>query len=85
MDKKIINISEESLGDLIKQGHDLLDKAHPNQLILFEDQKKSVCKFYECSDSHDNQYPKCDFKPNPCQLARFQDLLLFINQERNCQ
>ena len=85
MSEKTINIPEESLGDLIKQSHDLLDKAHPNQLILFEAQKKAVCKFYACFDSHDRQYPDCDYKPNPCQLARLQELLRFINQEENCQ
>lgn len=90
MKEKTITIPEKSLGDLIKQGFDLLEKRedeekHPNQLILFENQKKAVCEFYECSDSHDNQYPDCDFKPNPCQLARLQELFWFINQERNCQ
>jgi len=75
MSEKTINI----------QSHDLLDKLYPNQLILFEAQKKAVCKFYACSDSHDRQYPDCDYKPSPCRLAELQEVLWFINQKENCQ
>lgn len=54
-----------------------------NTLILFEYQKKRVCKFYECSDSDDYQWPDCQgILSNRCPLERIQTLFGFLNEER---
>lgn len=62
-----------------------IGEEHFNQLILFENQKKGICNFYECCDSLGNQYPDCNYGHIPCYVAKLQELLRFINQERNCQ
>ena len=52
-----------------------------NILVLWERQKPIVCEFYSCSDSHDNQYPKCKgFINKECKLQSTQKLLNCINE-----
>jgi len=62
------------------------EKKHPNTIILWEDQKKRVCDFYACSDSHDRKYPNCEMKlrerPGDCYLIEILRLLDILNKER---
>ena len=55
-----------------------------SELILWEHHKKAVCDFYACSDSHDRQYPDCNFKSRAgsggsCKLSEISNLILFLN------
>jgi len=62
------------------------EKTHVNTIILWEDQKKRVCDFYACSDSHDRQYPDCEMKSGgrkrECPLNETLRLLNALNKER---
>ena len=60
-----------------------MDGLHPNQLILWEDQKRRVCEHYACSDAHDKQYPDCTLKLKTyldCPLHRLYSLLEDLNE-----
>jgi len=55
-----------------------------SELILWEHHKKAICDFYACSDSHDRQYPDCNFKARAgiggsCKLSEISNLILFLN------
>jgi len=59
-----------------------------NKIILWEYQKKRVCKFYGCTDSNGNQYPDCVFEndkmgiepPKTCYLHRVHLLIGKLNE-----
>lgn len=53
-----------------------------NQIILWENQKRSVCEYYNCYDGTGKQYPDCDYNPKPCHLAGIQELIWFINNKK---
>lgn len=57
-----------------------------NTIVLWEHQKQRVCEYYECSDSHDKQYPGCkgDVLRTECNLRGLQTLLEFISEEQPC-
>ena len=54
-----------------------------SELILSDNHKKAVCKYHECYNEAGRQYPYCDLLPEPCYLAELQELIEFINQEKN--
>ena len=54
-------------------------ETHPNKIILWEFQKKRVCQHYECSDSHDRQYPNCKGVLD-CPLCNLFGLLFYLNE-----
>ena len=54
-----------------------------SELILSDNHKKALCKYYECSNGLGHQYPHCDTTPEYCHIVEIQDLMWFINQEKN--
>ena len=56
------------------------ESMQPNELILWEYQKKRICQFYECSDSHDRQYPDCE-GVKFCRLLCFMRLVEYLNKD----
>lgn len=60
-----------------------MKQLNKNQIILWESQKRAVCKYYKCYDKAGKQYPDCDYSPRPCHLAELQKVIWFINQEKN--
>ena len=51
-------------------------------IILWEEHKKKICEYYDCSDSEDRQYPECGrMFPSECKLEGVQNLLFFLNNE----
>ena len=59
-------------------------EGHPNKIILWEDQKRRICEYHECSDLDDRQYPDCKMFVTlylDCPLNRIQSLLNTLNDE----
>ena len=69
-----------------KGGNDMIK----NEIILWEYQKKRICKFYGCSDSHGNQYPDCIWENDKmgiepagtCHLHQIRHLIDKLNEPR---
>ena len=62
------------------------ESTHPNNIILWEDQKTRVCDFYACSDGDDKQYPDCKMRherSSDCPLYRIHNLLDALNEGRD--
>ena len=79
--EKIVDGIQESNFDFSK----VKEGGAMSELILWEHHKKAICDFYACSDSHDRQYPDCNFRGRAggsCKLSEISNLIHFLNEEQ---